>query len=155
MMTETPQFSYKAMYITPFTQLRRTDVDGRESYVPIERNFQPTGIRLLDGFAEQLVAGNSSRAAYCKRMGITTTQLSALFLLLTGANADTFRRYFCLRLADDLLRYTDMDIPAVALRSGFGTSVNLFLACRKAHNCPPTDRRLMLRKKGDLGRYKL
>lgn len=154
-MDASPQFPYEGLYISPFTTRRRYDEDGNVSYVPLERNLQPSGVRLLDGFAAQLADGNSSRGVYCKRMGITTTQLNTLFLLLTGISADGFRMYFCLRLADDLLRYTDMEVREISRRSGLGTSTNLFYTFRREYKCSATDRRYALRDKGDVGRYKL
>lgn len=154
-MDASPQFPYEGLYISPFTTRRRYDEDGNVSYVPLERNLQPSGVRLLDGFAAQLADGNSNRGVYCKRMGITTTQLNTLFLLLTGISADGFRMYFCLRLADDLLRYTDMEVREISRRSGLGTSTNLFYTFRREYKCSATDRRYALRGKGDVGRYKL
>ena len=154
-MDASPQFPYEGLYISPFTQKRRYDEDGNVSYIPLERNLRPSGIRLLDGFALQLANGLGSRGAYCRRTGITTTQLDVLFQLLTGISADGFRTYFRLRTADDLLRYTDMEVREVARRSGLGTSTNLFYTFRRELRCSATDRRYALRKKGDLGRYKL
>lgn len=154
-MNEKPQFPYEGLYISPFTARRRYDEDGHVNYVPLERNLQPSGVRLIDEFAVQLAGGNGSRGAFCRRMGITTTQLNTLFLLLTGISADGFRMYFCLRLADDLLRYTDMEVREIARRSGLGTSTNLFYTFRREYKCSATDRRYALRKKGDVGRYKL
>ena len=154
-MSEKPQFPYEEIYITPFTSRRHIDENGVATYEPIERNLQPTGVRLLDGFAAQIAFGNGSRNAYCKRMGITTTQLNHLLQLLTGVGTSDFRTYFSLRLVDDLLRYTDLEISEIASRSGIGSTVNLFYIFRRVYDCSPTDRRLMLRKKGDLNRYKL
>lgn len=152
-MTEKPQFPYKEIYITPFTGRRRIDEDGVVTYEPIERNLCPTGVRLLDDFVAHIALGKGNRIAYCQRMGITTAQFSQFLLLLTGAGLSEFCTHLTLRLADDLLRYTDLDISEVASRSGVGTGVNLFYVFRRVYNCSPTDRRRALRKRGDLGRY--
>lgn len=154
-MTTEPQFPYADIYITPFSSRRRYDEDGRVSYVPIERNLHPTGVEMIDDFVNRLTDGQSSTAAYCRKYGITRTQLSNLFLLLTGAHLEDFRRYYCLRLADDLLRYTNMEVREIARRSGLGTSTNLFYIFSRHLKCSATDRRYALRKKGDVGRYKL
>lgn len=154
-MNVSPQFPYETLYISPFTLERRFDEHGNVSYITLERNLQPTGIHLLDEFVAQLAEGHRERGTFCKRMGITTHQLNTFILLLTGVTTEDFRKYFSIRLADDLLRYTNMKISEVAQRSGIGSTVNLFYIYREKYNCSASDRRYAIRKKGDLGRYKL
>ena len=48
------QFKLDGLYITLFTRQRRYNEEGRVSYVQIERNVQPTGIRVLDDFLRSL-----------------------------------------------------------------------------------------------------
>jgi hypothetical protein len=49
----TPQFTLDELFITPFTEKKNFDPEtGAPVWVPLERNFKPTGIHVFDEFIE-------------------------------------------------------------------------------------------------------
>lgn len=150
-----PQFKFDDLYITPFTQRKRYDEDGRWQYVEVERNARPTGLYVLDDYLRYLSAGHSDMQAFADRHGLKTDEVGALVFILTGTKGVRFRQLYQMRLADDLLRYTDLTPAEVAQRSGLGSPNNLYLALRREYNMSATERRAFLRKEGDAGRYRL
>ena len=151
----TPQFTLDELYITPFTHRRRYSEDGRVTYVPVERNLQPTGIRVMDEFLRSLTAGRADVADFCQRYGARTGDIDSLIFLLTGMRCFDFRQTYQLRMADELLRYTSLGVVDIARRSGFGSRTNLYFAYQRDLRTTPSDRREQLRQQGDEGRYKL
>ena len=61
-----PQFPAKGLYISPFSLVRTYDTEGVPSYVPLERNLAPTGVKLLDDFLVFLMKGNLSVKTFCE-----------------------------------------------------------------------------------------
>ena len=150
-----PQFTFDELYITPFTKRRRYDEDGHGYYVNIERNTAPTGILVMDEYLRFLAAGNTDIHAFIDRHGLLFGELSALVCILTGMKHTLFRQKYQSRLADELLRYTDMSQPDIARRSGLGSQINLYQALRRDCDMSATERRNFLRKENDLGRFGL
>jgi len=74
---------------------------------------------------------------------------------VTGMSGPDFRMAYQLRLADDLLRYTDLPLAEVARRSGLGSHTNFCVVIRRERKQTPTERRMALRQKGDAGRYRV
>ena len=151
---KTPQFPVERLYITPFSLYRLYDEEGRKYFLPVEKNTEPSGVRLLDAFVQQLSEGRNTDR-FWELAGLSCAEFRHFLLALTGLRFNEFRSRYYLLLADELLRYTDMEVSEVAARCGAGTSVSLFYIYRKLMKTSPTDRRYALRKKGDLGRYKL
>ena len=150
-----PQFKFDELYITPFTQKKRYDEDGRWQYVAVERNTAPTGLRIMDDYLCYLTAGRSDMQAFADRHGLKMDEVGALVFILTGIKGVRFRQLYQMRLVDDLLRYTDMTPAEVARRSGLGSPNNMYLALRREYNMSATERRAFLQKEGDAGRYRL
>ena len=75
--------------------------------------------------------------------------------ILTGLKGALFRQRYQARLADDLLRYTDLPLAEIARRSGLGSQINLYQALRRDCNMSATERRHFLRQEGDEGRFEL
>lgn len=150
-----PQFTLEELYIPPFAYERRRDEQGREYYLPIDVNRNPTGIRLLDLLAQQLTDRTLDVGKFCKQAGLRYADLDGFIFALTGMSGADFRVAYQVRTADDLLRYTDMSIVDVASRSGCGSRVNLYYAFIRNTGTTPTDRRKQLRQDDDLGRYRL
>ena len=149
-----PQFTLDELYISPFTHVRRYSEEGVVTYLPMERNLQPTGIAVMDDFLRGLSSGHADVAAFCKRYGARTSDLDSLIFLLTGMRGVDFRQAYQLRLADDLLCYTSLHVVDVAKLSGYGSRTNLYFAYQRDLKTTPSDRREQLRKQGDEGRYK-
>lgn len=150
-----PQFKFDDLYITPFTQKKRYDEDGRWQYVAVKRNMAPTGIRVMDDYLTYLSAGRSDMQAFADRHGLKMEEVGALVFILTGIKGVRFRQLYQMRLVDNLLRYTDMTPAEVARRSGLGSPNNMYLALRREYNMSATERRAFLQKEGDAGRYRL
>ena len=150
-----PQYTLDDLFISPFTQKRRYDEDGRCWYVPIERRTAPTGILVMDDFLRYLADGQSDMQAFANRYGLKTEEVGVLVFILTGMKGVRFRQLYQIRLVDELLRYTDMTPAEVARRSGLGSQNNMYLALRREYNMSATERRMFLRKEGDAGRYRL
>lgn len=151
----TPQFTFEELYITPFTHELTSDELGRTGYTPIAVNLTPTGIRVMDEYLQSLRANTVGIGDFCARYNAKTTDLDGLVFMLTGMSNVDFRNRWIVRTADDLLRYTDMEIGEVARLSGAGTRTNLYYAFERDMNCSPSARRAQARKHGDLGRFKI
>lgn len=151
----TPQFTFDELYITPFTHRRHYSEDGLVTYVPLERNLQPTGIRVMDDFLRSLSAGRTDITTFCERYGARTSDIDSLIFLLTGMRGIDFRQAYQLRMADELLRYTSLGVVDIARRCGFGSRTNLYFAYQRDLRTTPSDRREQLRQQGDEGRYKI
>lgn len=151
----TPQYTLDQLYITPFTRRKRWDEDGHWQYVNIERNLNPTGITVMDDYLRYLANGNSDMQAFADRYGLKREEVAAMVFILTGIKGIRFRQLYQLRLADELLRYTNLDNKEVARRSGLGSENNMYLALRREYNMGIGERRRYLRKEGDVGRFAL
>lgn len=149
------QFTLDDLYITPFTHELTTDGQGRKGYTAVDRNMNPSGIKVLDEYLQALSAGQSDIADFCARHDAKTSDLDGLVFLVTGMTNLDFRTRWILRQADDLLRFTDMSAVEVARRSGAGSRSNLYFIYERELNCSPIQRRKALREDGDLGRYSI
>lgn len=149
------QFTLDQLYISPFSKRRKYDEDGRVSYVEMERNLTPTGFRIFDDYVVYLSRGASNLRAFADRHGLRLTDIDSMVFLLTGMRGVDFRMAIQVRIADDLLRYTDLQLGDVARRAGFGTAYNLYLTYKRECNVAPGLRRCRLQKKGDVGRFVL
>ena len=150
-----PQFTLEELYITPFTLRKRYDEDGRWQYVPVERNTAPTGINVMDDYLGYLSEGRSDMQAFADRHGLRTEEVGALVFILTGMKGVRFRQLYQMRLADDLLRFTDLAFDEVARRSGLGSPNNMYLALRREYDMSASERRAFLQQEGDAGRFRV
>lgn len=151
-----PQFTLDELYISPFTARRQFSDDGEASYVPLERRGAHTGIRVFDDYLNYLARGGSDdMQVFADRHGLRREDVESLVFVLTGMRGIVFRSAFQVRMADDLLRYTDMMMPEVAQRSGIGSANNLYLTYKREFGVAPGVRREQLRQKGDVGRFRL
>lgn len=150
-----PQFKFNDLFITPFTQKRHYSEEGVVSYVPIERNLTPTGIRIFDEYLQYLAGGGSDLQAFADQRGLRREDIDSLVFVLTGMRGVEFRLQYQRWTAWYLLLYTDMSVAEVAKRSGIGSANNLYLTFKRDYNLAPGYYRIRNRKKGDVGRYKL
>lgn len=152
-----PQYSLDDIYISPFSEKRVYNSEtGKAEYIPLERNQNPTGVKVLDDFIRYISENsNFSRKVFCNRHGIVSSDLTALCRILTGMNAEELYYAIRLRLINDLLRYTNLTPTEVAKRSGANTHQNLCLIIRSEYGCSPRTRRLRIQSKGDAGRYRV
>lgn len=150
-----PQFKAEDLYISPFSQKKRYDEDGRWQYVAIERKETLTGIRLMDDYLRYIAAGGKDESDFAEKRGLKVNELHLFILIFTGVHGVRFRQLYQMRLVDDLLRYTNMSPAEVAKRSGLGSPNNMYLALRREYNMSATERRNFLRKAGDVGHYRI
>ena len=151
----TPQWTLDQLYISPFTARRRYDEEGVRHYDALERNLRPTGVEVMDHYLRRLAEGMDRVKDFCKIYGLRTEDMEALIFTLTGMTGPDFRMAYQKRLADDLLRYTDLPMGEVARRSGLGSHTNFCIFMRREYHQTPTQRRMELRQRGDAGRYKI
>ena len=151
------QFGLEELYRMPFAERREFDTQsGAARYFPIEREPQRSGVRMLDELLAWLDAGSPGTVAqFCEKRGLSYNDLGGLVFCLTGMSGEDFRLTYQMRMADDLMRYTRMTLAEVARRSGIGSPLNLNQSYRREYDMPPGERRRLLRKKGDVGRYRL
>lgn len=149
------QFTLDNLYITPFTKCCRYDAEGVPHYEPIARNLTPTGFRIFDDYVVYLSRGASDLQTFADRYGLRLTDIDSMVFLFTGMRGIDFRMAFQVRMADELLRYTSLELDEVAQRAGFGTASNLYLTYKREYGIAPGLRRYRIREKGDLGRYVL
>lgn len=150
-----PQFEFDKLYFPPFKRRRVYNSDGTVTYVPFERNLQPTGLKVMDDYLVLLGEGRGSMSAYARSLGVLPEDMDSLFFLLTGMHAMDFRLAWQMRMAIHLLRYTSLPIDQVAARSGFGTRMNLYYACRRDQKMSPTELRDSLRKRLDVDKFRV
>lgn len=150
-----PQFGLDDVFITPFRWRRRYSEDGEVTYVAVERRTEPTGIRVFDEYVRYLSRGGSDLKGFADGLGLRREDIDALVFVLTGRRGVDFRQAYQVRTADELLRYTALPLAEVARLSGLGSANNLYLTYKREFNVAPGERRLALRKQGDVGRYKL
>jgi len=151
-----PQFGLDVLYRMPFREVREFDPEtGEARYSRIEREPERSGVWMLDELLAWLDAGAPGTVLqFCEKRGLGYADLSGLVFCLTGMSGEDFRLTYQMRMADDLMRYTSMRLDEVARRSGIGSPLNLNQSYRREYDMPPGERRRLLRKKGDVGRYR-
>ena len=152
-----PQFALDGLYRLPFREVREFDPEtGEARYSRIEREPARSGVRMMDELLAWLDAGAPGTVQqFCEARGLGYADLSGLVFCLTGMSGEDFRLTYQMRMADDLMRYTRMRLDEVARRSGIGSPLNLNQSYQREYAMPPGERRRLLRKKGDVGRYRL
>ena len=107
--------------------------------------------RILDVFGTEV----GFAQVFADRHGLRVDDIDSLVFVLTGMRGVDFRQKYQVRIANQLLRYTDMTVAEVAKRSGIGSANNLYLTYKREYNLAPGYRRQRIRQPGDLGRFKL
>lgn len=154
-MAEVKLMTIDDLYISPFVARRVYNEDGVKSWVPIERNVNPTGMPVVDFIARSLAEGRSNISWIARQLGCSVTDIIGWCRTMTGMDAREFRRAYMFRLADDLMRYTSLSIDEVARRSGFHSASLLSQQYRKYRNKTAVEVRQTIRQSRDEGRYKV
>ena len=149
------QFTLEQLYITPFSHRRRYSEDGRIQYLPLERNLNPTGIRVMDDYLRFLSGGCADTAVFSKHYGARVSDIDSLVFLLTGMRGVDFRQAYQRHMADELLQYTSLSVADIARLCGYGTRTNFYFAYMRDFGCPPSKRRNQLQKPGDKDLYRI
>lgn len=152
-----PQLTLEGLYRMPFREVREFDAQtGEARYSRIEREPERSGIRMLDELLAWLDAGSPGTVLrFCEERWLRYQDLDGLVFCLTGMTGEDFRLTYQMRMADDLMRYTQMTLAEVAKRSGIGSPLNLNQSYRREYDLTPGERRRRLRQKGNVGRFRL
>ena len=110
---------------------------------------------VFDDYLLYLSNGGSDMQTFADRHGLRREDIDSLVFVLTGMRGVDFRMAFQVRMADELLRYTDLGMADVSKRAGFGSANNLYLTYKREFGIAPGERRHKIRKDGDVGRYNL
>ena len=152
-MEKAPQFSIDALYIPRATAVRRYDAEGVAHYEALTHSDKPTGVEVLDALARTLSTGRGHEVVLAQ-FGISAKDLGAVCRVMLGMQLNEVEREVRFRLADDLLRYTNLQLGEVARRAGMHTCTQLCKMYRRRVKCSPTEYRKRIRKERDVGRYK-
>ena len=150
-----PEFSFDDIYVTIFNERRKFDEDGNQSYIPIEKNFKPSGVRIFNRFIKYMADGNISLRAFCSKEGLLFSELSTLGFIMVGMTALEFKSNWIAKRAGELLRYTDLSSTQVARISGAGSRANLYHICKNFYDISALLYRNFEREELDLNRYRL
>lgn len=150
-----PQFQFDNLYIPPFRQRRCFTKEGYEYYELMDWPRDRTGIHVFDDYLIFLAEGHPSLEPFLERHGLKWEDVEGLTFALTGLRGTEFRTRWHVRQADELLRYTQLELGDVARRAGFGTAGNLYLTYKREFGIAPGKRRRMIREKNDVGRFLL
>jgi len=71
-------------------------------------------VEVMDHYLRRLSEGKDVVKDFCRIYGLRTEDMDSLVFILTGMKGQDFRMAYQLRLADDLLRYTDLPLAEVA-----------------------------------------
>lgn len=85
---------------------------------------------------------------------ICREDIDSLVFVLTGRRGVAFLMAFQVRMANELLRYTDLSMADVSKCAGFGSANTIYLTYKRFGIAPVSVARRFTRK-GDVGRYDL
>lgn len=151
----TPQYTLERLYVSPLTKKRGFDERNLEIImVPMETKRQMTGIKLLDAVVDCLIAGTDPRSvAY--HYGVTLQKLSALVFTMTGLTLVSLRKQWRMRMARELLCYTELPLKDVMQRCGYSSMPTFSNFVRQTTGQTPLDIRRDARQRGLIGKYAL
>ena len=146
-------FDFDRLYWPPFTRRRGFD---EEQWVTVWSEYdgrpEPTAIPIIDSVVERLHEGRPA-AGVAAEYGISSADLSTVLRVLTGMTTQELEQAWRLRMVDELLRYTPMQIDEIARRCGYSSATSLSRYLAQHTGLSPTERRRELRKKGNLGKF--
>ena len=163
------QFTFDELFVSPFTRQRSFDPKTLDNFlVTVVPKRTRSGVKVLDEVIDVLVENNSrlgeARTAdelstefyrVARRNGMKFSELSKIVQGLTGLTIGGFSIAWRARLADWLLRYTDLDVGIVMRASGFISPTAFSRFVRLHCGQPPRRYRLEGRRPGDIGKYAL
>ena len=155
LMEQIQRITVDELYISPFSSRRVYSEDGAISWVPVERNLNPTGQRHLDFIARSMSQGHADLSWIAQQLHCSVADLCAMIRVLTGIGGRDFRHEYGFRVVDDLLRYTSMTVGEIAQHTGFHSASSLCQQYIKYRHTTPDARRKAIRQERDEGRYRL
>lgn len=154
-MERKPQFTVQQLFVPPFATMRRYHEDGTYEYVPLPDTCVHTGLEVFDDFIALMARHPYSARRIAAKLGVREPDLSGLVRIATGLSLSDFVAAWQLLAADELLRYTNLRMPEIARICDMGKGVNFNNRIVRAYKCTPLERRWALRRKNDLGRFRL
>ncbi len=153
-MAELKLLTVDDLYISPFIARRVYNEDGVMTWVPMERNVNPTGTPVMDFIARSMAEGRGDLDWLAAQLGCTREDLLGWYRTMTGMSAREFRHAYMFRIADELLRYTSLSIDEIARRTGFHCASLLSQQYKKYRRQTAVQVRRSLRQPRDEDRYK-
>lgn len=152
-ITLKPQWEFDTLYVPPFTKQRGFDEKTLTTvYVPLKFERTKSGVAVLDGVVDRLVAGQDPRRlAY--EWGMTRAGLSQTLQSLTGMTLHELVMRWHSRMAEELLRYTKLPLSDIQRRCGFTSSTAFSRFVKEQLGVSPLHFRQTRRQRGDLGKY--
>lgn len=148
-----PQWEFDDLYVPPFTKQRGFDEQTLTTvYVPFRHERLKTGVAVLDGVVDRLIAGRDPRRL-AHEWGMTREGLSQTLQALTGLSSQELVVRWHGRMAEDLLRYTDLPLSDVQRRCGFASSTAFSRFVKEQLGISPLHFRQTRRQTGDVGKY--
>lgn len=149
------QFNLEKLYTSPFTHERKFRPDGSCYWEKLTNQIPVTGIDALDDFLRHLRSGNRLVKNIASRMGITAAELNAFLKILTGQTASEFIRLYMVRQAQQMLKYTDLNVDDIARQCGFNNNSNLTQSFTPIVGIAPRMYRYQHQGKLDKGRFRI
>ena len=150
-----PKYSFEMLYVSPFTKkLGFDEKELKTIYVPMEQNRLRTGLDVVDLVVDKLIAGQNP-SALPWQLGTTEAAMSTTLKTLTGLTLVEMRTRWRMRVASELLRYTELPLKEVMRRIGYTSQQSFSRMFRKAYGSAPREYRRLRREAGDMGKYSL
>ena len=149
------KYSFETLYVSPFT--KRLGFDEKELktiYVPMEQKRLRTGLDVVDLVVDKLIAGQDPLTLPWQ-LGMTEAVMSTTFRTLTGLTLVEFRTRWRMRVASELLRYTELPLKEVMSRICYTSQQSFSRMFRKAYGAAPREYRRICHEAGDAGKYAL
>ena len=143
------------LYVSPFTKkLGFDEKELKTIYVPLEQERLRTGLDVVDLVVDKLVAGQDP-SVLPWQLGMKPAVLSTTLRTLTGLTLVEMRTRWRMRVASDLLRYTELSLQEVMSRIGYTSAQSFNRMFRNAYGAAPQEYRKQSRTQGDIGKYAL
>ena len=150
-----PKYSFEMLYVSPFTKKMGFDEkELKNIYVPLEQKRLRTGLDVVDLVVDKLIAGQDP-SVLTWQLGMKPDVLSTTLRTLTGLTLVEMRTRWRMRVASELLRYTELTLQEVMSRIAYTSAQSFSRMFRKAYGAAPLDYRRQCRAQGDIGKYAL
>lgn len=150
-----PKYSLEMLYVSPFTKkLGFDEKELKTIYVPLEQKRLRTGLDVVDLVVDKLVAGQDP-SVLAWQLGMTPAALSTTLRTLTGLTLVELRTRWRMKMANDLLRYTELPLQEVMSRIGYTSAQSFSRMFRKAYGAAPVEYRNRCRAQSEIGKYAL
>lgn len=107
------------IYVSILSERRELDAEGNGKWVPVVKQFPPTGSVIMDALGRVLMQTRYWEAAeIAAQLEVDVRDLGGAMRILTGTQTKDFVAAYRLRQAQEWLRCTDLDLLEIARRCG-------------------------------------